>query len=211
MRDLETTKEQLGLLGVDPDHPTGIVERLRSGRGNHHRPGNHQPVGRAVLSTPNPFTISDLSQVWIICDVWENNMSQVHIGEYRGHSSGRLSGPRAERRESATSCRSWIPTSAPPRCGWKWRIPASCGSGCSSPRRSTAERRKNMRPCRPPRFCTCTTASGSTRRWETAASGAWKWSPGDMLPGNMQEVVSGIKPGDQVVLNALVFQNTVEQ
>jgi membrane fusion protein, heavy metal efflux system len=34
---------------------------------------------------------------------------------------------------------------------------------------------------------------------------------GNMLPGNMQEVVSGIKPGDQVVSNALALQNTVEQ
>jgi cobalt-zinc-cadmium efflux system membrane fusion protein len=34
---------------------------------------------------------------------------------------------------------------------------------------------------------------------------------GQMLSGNMQEVISGIKPGEQVVLNALVFQNTVEQ
>jgi cobalt-zinc-cadmium efflux system membrane fusion protein len=34
---------------------------------------------------------------------------------------------------------------------------------------------------------------------------------GNMLPGSMQEVVSGIKPGDQVVSNALVLQNTVEQ
>jgi hypothetical protein len=32
-----------------------------------------------------------------------------------------------------------------------------------------------------------------------------------MLPDNMQEVVSGMKPGDQVVSNALVLQNTVEQ
>jgi hypothetical protein len=32
-----------------------------------------------------------------------------------------------------------------------------------------------------------------------------------MLPGNMQEVISGVKPGDQVVSNALVLQNTVEQ
>jgi hypothetical protein len=31
------------------------------------------------------------------------------------------------------------------------------------------------------------------------------------LPGNMQEIVSGIKPGQQVVANALVLQNTVEQ
>ena len=34
---------------------------------------------------------------------------------------------------------------------------------------------------------------------------------GEMLPGGMQEVVSGIKPGQQIVANALEFQNTVEQ
>ena len=32
-----------------------------------------------------------------------------------------------------------------------------------------------------------------------------------MLPGNMQEIVSGVEPGQQVVANALVLQNTVEQ
>jgi hypothetical protein len=32
-----------------------------------------------------------------------------------------------------------------------------------------------------------------------------------MLPNNLQEVTSGMKPGDQVVSNALVLQNTVEQ
>jgi hypothetical protein len=34
---------------------------------------------------------------------------------------------------------------------------------------------------------------------------------GEMLPDNMQEVVSGVKAGDKVVANALVFQSTVEQ
>jgi cobalt-zinc-cadmium efflux system membrane fusion protein len=34
---------------------------------------------------------------------------------------------------------------------------------------------------------------------------------GRMLPDNMQEVVSGLKPGDRVVSNALALQNTVEQ
>ena len=34
---------------------------------------------------------------------------------------------------------------------------------------------------------------------------------GVMLPDKMQEIVSGIKPGDRVISNALVFQNTVEQ
>jgi membrane fusion protein, heavy metal efflux system len=34
---------------------------------------------------------------------------------------------------------------------------------------------------------------------------------GDTLPNNMQEVTSGLKPGDRVVANALVLQSTVEQ
>ena len=45
--------------------------------------------------------------------------------------------------------------------------------------------------------------NGHFRREEVVA--------GNMLPDNLQEIVSGIKPGDQVVSNALVFQNTVEQ
>jgi len=32
-----------------------------------------------------------------------------------------------------------------------------------------------------------------------------------MLAGSMQEVRSGVRPGDRVVANALVLQNTVEQ
>jgi cobalt-zinc-cadmium efflux system membrane fusion protein len=34
---------------------------------------------------------------------------------------------------------------------------------------------------------------------------------GMMLPGNMQEISSGIQPGQRVVSNALILQNTVEQ
>ena len=34
---------------------------------------------------------------------------------------------------------------------------------------------------------------------------------GNMLPGGLQEVISGIQPGQQVVSNALVLQATVEQ
>jgi cobalt-zinc-cadmium efflux system membrane fusion protein len=45
--------------------------------------------------------------------------------------------------------------------------------------------------------------SGHFKRQEVVA--------GATLPGNMQEVVSGLKPEDQVVSNALELQNTVEQ
>ena len=57
----------------------------------------------------------------------------------------------------------------------------------------TAER---MPRCRPPRFCTCTTANGSIRPLGERHFRRLEVAAGDMLPGNMQEVVSGIKPGD---------------
>jgi membrane fusion protein, heavy metal efflux system len=34
---------------------------------------------------------------------------------------------------------------------------------------------------------------------------------GNMLPGKMQEIISGLEPGQRVVADALVLQNTVEQ
>jgi cobalt-zinc-cadmium efflux system membrane fusion protein len=33
---------------------------------------------------------------------------------------------------------------------------------------------------------------------------------GDMLPNKMQEVLSGLQPGQQVVTNAIVLENTFE-
>jgi len=45
--------------------------------------------------------------------------------------------------------------------------------------------------------------AGRFRRAEVVA--------GNMLPNNRQEIVSGLKPGDRVVANALVLQNTMEQ
>src|SRR5579863_2769520 len=78
----ETAKEQIGLLGADPDHPTGIVQVFAPVSGTITDQQITDQSAVQSYTAPNPFTISDLSHVWIICDVWENNMSQVHIGEY---------------------------------------------------------------------------------------------------------------------------------
>ena len=79
---LETAREHLLLLGVDPDHPTGIVDVFAPVSGTITDQQITNQSGVQALTPPNPFTISDLSRVWIVCDVYENNMAQVHIGEY---------------------------------------------------------------------------------------------------------------------------------
>jgi cobalt-zinc-cadmium efflux system membrane fusion protein len=77
----ETAKEQLGLLGVDPERPTGIVEVLApvSGTITDQQIANQSAV--QSYSTPPPFTISDLSSVWVVCDVYENDLASVQIGD----------------------------------------------------------------------------------------------------------------------------------
>jgi cobalt-zinc-cadmium efflux system membrane fusion protein len=54
------------------------------------------------------------------------------------------------------------------------------------------------------------------RDWVYAPAGAGKFQrlevvSGNTLPGNLQEIVSGLQPGAQVIANALVLENTVEQ
>src|SRR5208337_2359246 len=38
-------------------------------------------AGVPGLGSPNPFTISDLSYVWILCDVYENDLADVRLGD----------------------------------------------------------------------------------------------------------------------------------
>ena len=80
--DLDTATEQLRLLGVDKDHPSGIVDVVAPISGVITDQEVTNAAGVQGLSGPNPFTISDLSYVWIICDVYENDLDAVHVGEY---------------------------------------------------------------------------------------------------------------------------------
>src|SRR5580692_12993282 len=206
----ETAKEQLGLMGVDPDHPTGIVSVYAPVAGTI---TDQQITNQSAVQSytaPNPFTISDLSKVWIICDVWENNVSQVHIGEFAD-----------------------IHLVAYPDRVLKGRI--SNVLPIVDPNIRTAKVRlevDNPGLMRIGMFVTATFRGQSAERHAAVPATAilhlhdreWIYTPiqnahfkrvevvtGNMLPGSQQEIVSGIKPGDQVVSNALDLQNTVEQ
>jgi membrane fusion protein, heavy metal efflux system len=207
---LETAKEQLGLLGVDLDHPTGIVQVFAPVAGTITDQEITNQSAVQSYSTPTPFTISDLSHVWIICDVWENNMSQIHLGEYAD-----------------------IHLVAYPDRVLKARI----GNVLPiiDPNIRTAKVRlevENPGLMRIGMFVTATFHGETMEKHATVPATAilhlhdreWVYTPlgngrfrrlevvaGDTLPGNIQEVNSGLKPGDQVVERALVFQNTVEQ
>src|SRR6516162_11215865 len=80
--DTKTTAEKLRVLGSpNLDQPSGFVEIRAPISGVITDQQVTNAAGVAGLGAPNPFTISDLSYVWIICDVYENDLSNVHLEE----------------------------------------------------------------------------------------------------------------------------------
>ena len=157
---------------------------------------------------PTPFTISDLSHVWIVCDVYENDLSRVRLNEYAD-----------------------IRLNAYPDRLFKGRISNILPT--MDPNIRTAKVRlevENPGIMRLGMFVTATFHGEAAVRHATVPSTAivhlhdreWVYSPGQRAfpaprsgqrrhpPGGQQEIVSGIKPGDPVVTNALLFQDTSE-
>jgi cobalt-zinc-cadmium efflux system membrane fusion protein len=78
---VETTGEHLRLLGNDPNKPASMVDIFAPTSGVI----TDQQVTTGSLvqaySTPYPFTISDLSSTWVLCDVYENDLAKVRLGD----------------------------------------------------------------------------------------------------------------------------------
>jgi membrane fusion protein, heavy metal efflux system len=78
---VDTAAEHLRLLGSDPDKMNSMVDIFAPVSGVI----TDQEVTAGALvqaySTPYPFTISDLSTTWIVCDVYENDLASVRLGD----------------------------------------------------------------------------------------------------------------------------------
>jgi membrane fusion protein, heavy metal efflux system len=208
---VKTTLERLRVLGVDPDHPSTIVEIRAPVSGVITDQQVTSASGVQGLASPNPFTISDLSSVWIVCDVYENDLANVRLGE------------TADIRLNAYPDRMFTGTIS------------NIGPILDPNIRTAKVRIEVQNPdaiMRPGMFVTATfygpqketrAAVPATailhlqdRDWVYVRADGNEFRRvevvgGDMLPGGMQEIISGIAPGQKVVENALELQNTVQQ
>ena len=72
---VETTTEHLRVLGAaDKDKPTAIIDVVAPITGVITDQQVVTASGVTGLGGANPFTISDLSHVWVVCDVFENDL-----------------------------------------------------------------------------------------------------------------------------------------
>ncbi len=80
--DVQNTEQHLRILGGDPAHPGSLIE-LRapvSGTIVEQNISGFEGV-KSLDNSPNLFTIADLTQVWVVCDVYENDLSQIQLGD----------------------------------------------------------------------------------------------------------------------------------
>ena len=81
--DLAAAEEQLKLYGVDKNHPSSIVNVYApvSGVIIGQNITNAAAAGVTLSGSATAFTIADLSSVWILCDVYENDLPKVRVGQ----------------------------------------------------------------------------------------------------------------------------------
>lgn len=208
--DVENTRERLRVLGADIDHPAAIVDVRAPVSGVITDQQVTNAAGVAGLGAPNPFTISDLSHVWILCDVYENDLPHVHVGET---AEIRLNAYPSQTFTGRVS--NVLPVLDPVIRTAKVRIEVRNPGMMRVGMFVTAIFRGQKKETH-----TVVPASAilhlHDRDWVYIPDGDRKFRrvnvvAGASLPNDSQEIVSGVQPGQQVVANALVLQSTVEQ
>jgi cobalt-zinc-cadmium efflux system membrane fusion protein len=209
--DVESTTEHLRVLGADPDHASGIVEVYAPVSGVITDQQITAQSGVQALTPPNPFTISDMSHVWIICDVYENNLAQVHVGEFADIHL--VAYPNRVLRGRISNL---LPAIDPNIRTAKVRLEVENPGGMLRVGMFVTAIFHGMTTEKHVAVPASAILHLHDREWVYAPAGGNAFRrievvAGGMLPNNQQEIISGIQPGDRVVANALVLQNTVEQ
>jgi cobalt-zinc-cadmium efflux system membrane fusion protein len=209
---VETAAEHRRLLGNDPDKMNLAVDIFAPVSGVI----TDQQVTTGSLvqayNTPYPFTISDLSATWVVCDVYENDLANVRLGDAAN-----------------------ITLNAYPDRKFQGKV-SNIGTILDPNLRTAKVRIEVQNPgiMRIGMFVRAT-FHGQTREMHTIVPASailhmhdrdFVYVPapdrkfrrvevvgGDVLTDNvtLQEVTSGLQPGQQVVTNALVLDHVLAQ
>lgn len=211
MVDVDNTRERLKVLGTDMSHPSGVIEIVAPISGVIVEQNTTAAAGVKTLdNSPNLFTIADLSSVWIICDVYENDLAGVNVGEYADIRLNAQPGRLFKARISNIS-----PVLDPTIRAAKVRLELDnpglmrVGMFVTAAFHGQTQETRAVVPAtavlhlHDRDWVYVPAENGRFRRVEVVS--------GKMLPDKLQEIVTGIPPGAQVVSNALVLQNAAEQ
>jgi membrane fusion protein, heavy metal efflux system len=206
--DLETTAEHLRLLGSNPNRVNAVVDINAPISGVITDQQVTNAAGVQALGA-NPFTISDLSNVWIVCDVYENDLANVRLGDIAAISlnaypgqvlTGTISNIGAILDPSIRTAKVRIEVRNPGMMRLGMFVTATFRG--QKKQTHTEIPASAVLHLHDRDWIFVPTPDKKFRRLEVVS--------GAMLPNQMQEIVSGLQPGQQVVTNAVVLQNTLD-
>jgi cobalt-zinc-cadmium efflux system membrane fusion protein len=208
--DVETMAEHLRLLGNNPDQAAANVDIAAPTAGviTDQQVTNGSAV--QAFGTPSPFTISDLSSVWVVCDVYENDLANVRLGDtaeirlnaYPGRLfTGRVSNLGAILDPSLRTTKVRIEVQNPSIMRLGMFVKATFRG--QTREMHTIVPASAVLHMHDRDFLYVPAPGNKFRRVEVVA--------GDLLRDNvnLQEVRSGLAPGQQVVTNALVLDHVL--
>src|SRR6202011_1171593 len=80
--DVQNAEQHIRILGGDPSRPSSVIELRAPVAGTivEQNISGFEGV-RSLDNSPNLFTIANLSQIWVLCDVYENDLGEVHVSD----------------------------------------------------------------------------------------------------------------------------------
>jgi membrane fusion protein, heavy metal efflux system len=204
--DLTSAEEQLRVMGVDKNHPNSVVNVYAPITGViiGQNVTNAAAAGVTLSGSATAFTIADLSSVWILCDVYENDLDKLRLGQearivvngypdrpFTGHISD--IGPVLD------------PTTRTAKVRIQVANPGFLKLGMFATATFTSQKKQTFAVVPADAvlhlhdrdWVYMPAGDNHFRRVEVRA--------GDMLDGNRQQILSGVQPGQQVVTNALLL------
>jgi cobalt-zinc-cadmium efflux system membrane fusion protein len=210
--DLAASEQRVRVLGGDPAHPGSLID-LRapvSGTIVEQNVSGFEGI-KSLDNTPNLFTIADLSEVWVVCDVYENDLGEVQLSD------------PAEIRLNAFPDRTFHGKVAnissildPATRSAKVRVVLPNEDGSLRPGMfavATFESRKSHDRMVVPGTAVMRLQD---KDWVFRQEGGNRFrrvavETSGVTADGMQEISAGVKPGDQVVINALDFATAVAE
>ena len=211
--DLTAAEQQLRVLGVDKNHPSDTV-KINAPASGVIIAQNVTAAGAAGITyagAAGSLTIADLSHVWVICDVYENDLANVHLGQHADIRlnafpgtvfSGTISDIGAQLDPSLRTAKVRIQV---PNPGNQLRLGMFSTATIlgSRPETETAVPAGAILQLHDRSYVFVPADNGTFKRIQVKI--------GRTLEGNFIEVQTGLNVGQQVVANALDLQNTADQ
>ena len=210
--DVEAAREHLKVLGAtDLNQPSGAINVYSPATGVIIEQNISQASGVKTLdNSPNLFTIANIDDVWIVCDVYENNLANLAVGQNATIHFNAFPDKDVTGRVSEID-----PILDPSIRTAKVRVQVrnpgymKIGMFVTATFRSQKQEARLVVPAtalvhlHDQDFVYVSGGGGNFKRAHIVG--------GEMLPGGMQVVQTGLQAGQQVAVNALALQSTVTQ